>query len=216
LLLAPLLQTSSISNAKEQQVGKKFSFCAVAGLSAMAVISPSLAATPNEPVGEVALSNDTLELRYRGDDERVDVAGSSVTAAILLSEQRDIVLSGAMLFPAALGWNRLTARFGPQGYAALLKDENDDVFAVSVGAELRFTMNERSGLAIAGHAFYAPDVLTFGSADGLTDLMARAEIRLAPRLTAFAGMRWFEFDLTDGQGERTLQEEMFVGAGWRF
>jgi hypothetical protein len=29
-------------------------------------------------------------------------------------------------------------------------------------------------------------------------------------------MRWFEFDLTDGTGERTLQEEVFVGAGWQF
>ena len=29
-------------------------------------------------------------------------------------------------------------------------------------------------------------------------------------------MRWFEFDLTDGSGERTLQEEVFVGVGYRF
>jgi hypothetical protein len=58
--------------------------------------------------------------------------------------------------------------------------------------------------------------MTFGSADNLTDLGARVEIRAAPRLLVFGGMRWFEFDLTDGSGERTLQEEVFVGAGWRF
>jgi hypothetical protein len=29
-------------------------------------------------------------------------------------------------------------------------------------------------------------------------------------------MRWFGFDLTEGSGERTLQEELFAGVGWRF
>jgi len=182
-----------------------------------AVTAPTLAGTPAAgSSAEVALSNDTLQLRYLDDDEAFDVQGSRITGTFLLSEERDIILSGAMLFPADFGWDRLDIVFGPQAYAALLDDENDDVLAVSVGAEARFVLNARSGLAIAGHAYYAPDILTFGSADALTDLMARAEIRAAERLTVFGGMRWFEFDLTDGQGERTLQEEVFVGAGWRF
>jgi hypothetical protein len=29
-------------------------------------------------------------------------------------------------------------------------------------------------------------------------------------------MRWFEFELTEGQGDRTLQEELFAGMAWRF
>jgi hypothetical protein len=49
----------------------------------------------------------------------------------------------------------------------------------------------------------------------MTDLSARAEIRLQPRLTLYGGMRWFEFKLTEG-GERTLQEELFAGVGWQF
>jgi hypothetical protein len=77
-------------------------------------------------------------------------------------------------------------------------------------------LNRRLGLALAGQAFYAPDILTFGSADNLTDLSARAELQVAPQILAFGGMRWFEFDLIDGLGERTLQEELFVGIGYRF
>lgn len=171
---------------------------------------------PLRPVGEVALSNDTLQLRYIDDGGTVEVPGSRLAGAFFLSEERDIVLSAAMLFPADIGGDRFSIVFGPQAYAALLEDENNDVLALSVGAEARLLLNSTTGLAIVGHAYYAPDVLTFGSADSLTDLSARAEIRVAPRLTVFGGMRWFEFDLTDGQGERTLQEEIFVGAGWRF
>ena len=167
-------------------------------------------------VGELALSNDTMQLRYEGGGGMVGVDRSRVSAAFFLSEERDIVLSAGLAFPAQIDLGRLSVAVGPQVYAALLEEENNDVMSVSVGAQLRFLLNRRMGFAVAGHAYYAPDILTFGSADNLTDLSARAEISLAPRVTAFGGMRWFEFDLTEGGGERTLQEEVFVGFGYRF
>ena len=172
-------------------------------------------ADANEQRGEIAVSNDTLQLRYVGKDGAVG-GGGQLTGAFFLSEQRDIVLSAGALFPASLDFGGLSLRFGPQAYAALLEEENNDVMAMSVGAEVRFVLNERMGLALSGQAFYAPDVLTFGAADSLTDLSARAELQVAPQMLAFGGMRWFEFDLVEGGGERTLQEEVFVGFGYRF
>lgn len=165
---------------------------------------------------EIALSNDTLQLRYVGSGESVNVDRSRVSAAFFLSEQRDIVLSGDLMFPADLDLEPLSISFGPRVYAALLEEENNDVMAVSLGAEIRLDLNRPSGLAVVGQAFYAPDILSFGSADSLTDLSARAEVRIAPRLIGFGGMRWFEFDLAEGGGERTLQEELFAGFGWQF
>jgi hypothetical protein len=170
----------------------------------------------SRPIGEVALSNDTVQLRYSSSGEQVGVSGSRVSGTFFLSEERDIVLSGAMLFPANLDIGRLSISFGPQLYAALLEEENNDVMAVSVGTELRFLLNRSMGLAISGQAFYSPDILTFGSADNLTDLSARVELGVASRVIVFGGMRWFEFDLTDNAGTRTLQEELFVGFGYRF
>ena len=169
----------------------------------------------NEQRGEVAVSNDTLQLRYVGKDGAVG-GGGQVTGAFFLSEQRDIVLSAGALFPASLDFGRLSLRFGPQAYAALLEEENNDVMAMSIGAEARFVLNQRMGLALSGQAFYAPDILTFGAADSLTDLSARAELQVGPQMLAFGGMRWFEFELIEGGGERTLQEELFVGVGYRF
>jgi len=169
---------------------------------------------------EVALSNETLELRYVGSDGQVG-GGGQINGAFFLSEERDIVLSGGVMFPAALPddltvGQRLTLRFGPQVYAALLQEENNDVLAMSVGVQARFLVNRRMGLSVAGHAFYAPDILTFGTADNLTDLGARVELQVGPELVAFGGMRWFEFDLTEGGGTTTLQDELFFGVGYRF
>lgn len=167
---------------------------------------------------EVALSNDTLQLRYLGSGSSARVEGSRISGTFFLSEERDIVLSGAMLFPADIdvGIGALSILIGPQAYAALLEDENSDVMSLALGTELRLLLNRRLGLAVSGQAFYGPDILTFGSADSLMDLSARVEMHVAPQLTAFGGMRWFEFDLTEGGGERTLQEELFVGVGYRF
>ena len=167
---------------------------------------------------EAALSNDTMQLRYLGGARATGVEGSRMAGTFFLSEQRDVVLSGALLFPADIdvGIGALSILIGPQAYAALLEDENSDVMSLALGTELRLLLNRRLGLAVSGQAFYGPDILTFGSADSLTDLSARVEVNIAPRLTAFGGMRWFEFDLTEGAGKRTLQEEVFVGAGYRF
>ena len=167
-------------------------------------------------LAELALSNDTLQLRYETSGGAVGVERSRLFGAFFLSEQRDQVLSAGLAFPANLDIGRLSLLFGPQAYAALLEDENNDVMSLSLGAQFRLLLNRRSGLAIAGHAYYGPDILTFGSADSLTDLSARVELGVAQRVTAFGGMRWFEFDLVEGDGERTLQEEVFVGIGYRF
>ncbi len=167
-------------------------------------------------IGELALSNDTLQLRYETGGGAVGVEDSRLSGAFFLSEERDIVLSAGLAFVPDIELGPVTIAVGPQVYAALLEDENSDVMSVSVGAQARFLLNRRLGLALAGHAYYAPDILTFGSADNLTDLSARAELELGPKVIVFGGMRWFEFDLTEGEGERTLQEEVFVGFGYRF
>ena len=136
---------------------------------------------------------------------------------MFLSESRDIVFFGDLLFPGGVGTDRLQLLFGPRMYAALLEDENNDVLSLSLGGEARFELTSK--LAVSAQAFYAPDILTFGTADSLTDLSARVEYELQPRLNVFGGMRWFEFELIDdidGNDERTLQEELFAGLSWRF
>lgn len=171
---------------------------------------------PSGHEGQVQLSNDTLQLKYISGGKKVGVDNSRFSGAFFLSEERDIVLSAGLVFPVDFDFGRLSVLIGPQAYAALLNDENNDVMALSLGAELRFVLDKDLDLAVAGYAYYAPDITTFGSADSLTDLSAQVEIPLSDQIKGFAGMRWFEFDLTEGGGTQTLQEEIFVGIGYRF
>src|SRR5688572_5121940 len=161
---------------------------------------------------ELSLSEEAGQLRY---DTPSDLGGtdSRMFYTLFLSEDRDVVGSAALLLNSDLQWGALTVRFGPQAYAALLDEENEDVFALALGVEARFDVVKSRGIAIVGSAFYSPDILTFGSADNLTDFMARGEIRINENLIGLAGYRWFELDLLNRE-ERELQNEIFVGVRW--
>jgi hypothetical protein len=202
--------------AQEMSMASRLVFCLLLSLGAATAFAQQ-GERKRDSTGELALSNDTLELRYIGGGPSIGGDRSSqFNAAVFLSEGRDIVLSGGLAFPAGLELGRLTLMFGPQVYAALLQDENNDILSITAGLQARFLLDRRSGLAVVGRAFHGPDILTFGTADNLTDLSARLEIQVAERILAFGGMRWFEFDLIEGGGEQTLQEEAFVGIGYRF
>jgi hypothetical protein len=182
-------------------------------IAAIAFAGVAYAQAPTSPTArsiELAISDETAQLRYDG-PTHTGGEGSRMQYSLFLSEQRDVVGSAALLMDSStLEIGAFDFKFGPQAYAALLDEENEDVFSLALGIEARFDFLENYGIAIVGSAFYGPDILTFGSADNLTDFMARAEIRLNERLVGFAGYRWFELDVLE-QEERKLQNEVFAG-----
>jgi hypothetical protein len=182
---------------------------AVAGMS-----QPVLA---QDSAGEIGLSDESIQLRYireqtrgnRGEDP------GELGFGLFWTENRDFVVSGNYFVDASrLRFNRLTVMAGPVAYAAMLNTENTDVFALALGAEVRFEFLRRQELDIVGRAAYAPDILTFGSADQLWDLTARAELPLTDRITGFGGYRLFEIDLLEGTNE--LEESLHVGIHYQF
>jgi hypothetical protein len=176
-----------------------------------------IAAAQNAPERrslELALSDETAQLRYIDPEEILGRDNSEIAYTIFLSEDRDVVGSAAAMMDTNLSVGAVNIRVGPQAYVGLLSEENNDVFALSFGVDARVNLARNRAIAIAGSAYWSPDVLTFGSADNLTDFMARAEAQLTDRLLGFAGYRWFELDLLNTQ-ERKLQNEIFAGVRWQ-
>jgi YfaZ precursor len=163
---------------------------------------------------ELALSDETVQARYRAPTDTGGQPNSEVAYGVFLSEDRDVVGSAALLFGTNLDLGAFHVQLGPQAYAALLEEENEDVFALSVGGQVRFDVIPSRGLAIVGSGFWSPDILTFGSADNVSDLMARVEMRLADPVIGFVGYRWFTLDLLERE-DRDLQSELFAGINWR-
>ncbi len=60
-----------------------------------------------------------MQLRYRDSGRNVEAgSGSHASAALFLSESRDIALFGDLLFPADAGGGALQLVFGPRAYAS--------------------------------------------------------------------------------------------------
>lgn len=161
--------------------------------------------------------NSVLQLRYLAPSPwEVTGRGSDLDYGFLLSENRDIIASTALMFHTNLSLAPgLKIDIGPQGYLALLSGLNKtDVFAVAFGASARYALIPRWGIAAFGAAFYSPGVLTFGSAHNLYDFSAGAEVRFTRRLAGLAGYRWLKFT-TVGEPDVRVQNEVFAGLRWR-
>lgn len=165
--------------------------------------------------------NSVVQLRYLSPSPWA-VTGrgrSDLDYGFLLSENRDIILSTALMFHTNLDLvPGLTINVGPQGYLALLSAiKKTDVFAVALGADARYLLpflSPRWGIAAFGSAFYSPGVLTFGSAHNLYDFTAGMEVQFTPRLAGLAGYRWLKFT-TVAEPNVRVQNEVFAGLRWR-
>lgn len=167
---------------------------------------------------EATGGNSVLQLRYLSPSpwEATGRGSSDLDYGFLLSENRDIIGSAALMFHTNLNLvPGLTIDVGPQGYLALLSGVNKtNVFAVAFGADARYVLLPRWGVAAFGSAFYSPGVLTFGSAHNLYDFTAGAQVQFTPRLAALAGYRWLKFT-TVAEPDVRVQNEVFVGLRWR-
>lgn len=174
-------------------------------------------ASPSSASGEMAFSEDSLQLRYIQPrvQPNANIESGELGFGLFLNETRDFVASSNYYVEAnRLRFNRLSIKAGPVAYAALLSTINTDVFALALGAEARYLLLRNPRVTIVGQAAYAPDILTFGSADNMFDVVVRAEIPLTDRVIGFGGYRQFEMDLLEGRTE--LEESIHLGLRYRF
>ena len=178
----------------------------------------SLHAQEQRPPGdstavEATVGNSVLQLRYLAPSPFS--FRSDLDYGFLLSEDRDIIASAALMVPIDIHIApRLTFEVGPQGYLADLNAvQKTDVFAIAPGANVRYEFVHRWGLAAFGSAFYSPGVLTFGNADNLYDFTAGGEMRFTRSLTGLAGYRWLKFT-TVGEPNVRVGNELFAGLRW--
>ena len=183
----------------------------------MVAVLPHEAKAQRSQFGEISVSEESVQLRYvRPMSQPNDnIEEGQLGFGLFFNEERDIVASANYYVDAsALRINRLSVLIGPVAYAALLSEENTDVFALALGAEVRYRLLRDPQVTIVGQAVYAPDILTFGSADNVWDVVGRAEVPITDRVTGFAGFRLFEIDLVQGKTE--LEESVHIGLRYRF
>jgi hypothetical protein len=77
-------------------------------------------------------------------------------------------------------------------YGALLSSlDKDDVFAISLGGRLSYYLGRNRATSLSVVAFYAPEIITFGNADSVSDVSVQFSTRLTATTRVLSGIARF-------------------------
>lgn len=156
------------------------------------------------------VSEDALQVLYIRNMDVGELGRNEVRGGFFLNEDRDLIGLADMLVDVGMPDRRpyWSLQVGPRVYGALLTIENQDVFAIGFGGKLSYYIGRNRNVSASITAFYAPDIITFGNADNVTDVTVQLETRLTEQTRVFVGYRTFEFDL---EIDREVDDGLHVG-----
>lgn len=160
---------------------------------------------------ELYLSDDALQAQYVRQIDLGDFGPTEVRGGFFYNEDRDLIGIGDLLAFVGdeVGVRSLELRVGTRVYGAFLAPEDQDIFGIGLGGEAQYFFNRARTASVTLALFYAPDIVTFGSADNVKDASLRIMTRLRNGTDVFLGFRSFEFDLNIQ--DREVDDNMHVG-----
>ena len=159
---------------------------------------------------ELYISDDAMQAQYVRTLDLGEFGPTEVRGGVFYNEDRDLIGVADLLAPVGDDANveSLELRVGTRVYGAFLAPEDEDVFGVSLGGEAQYYFNSARSASVTLALFYAPDIVTFGSADNFKDASLRFMTRLRNGTDVFVGVRTFEIDLPI---DREVDDNMHVG-----
>ena len=151
---------------------------------------------------EAALSSDTAEFTFRSDSSIIGWGGADLALSLFYNDDSDFIGQASLIqMRQASEETPLTFGVGVKAYLGTLDDPGDDVAALAIGGEVRYTIPGTMPMAVYGRGFWAPDITSFLDAEGVLDYTIGFQIEALPQTVAFVGIRHLEFDLDGGDYE---------------
>jgi hypothetical protein len=166
---------------------------------------------------EVYLGDEALQGRYAAGADLIGLRAGELAAELFINEQDDLLGTLSLDFTGRpAGTSPWTFTAGPKVYGATLDVDDDNFLAVAPGVKATYAIDTAfRPIYLAGQFYYAPEILTTGDADDLTDFIIRAEMDFIERVTGFVGYRLLEADLEDG-GDHDLDDDIHIGVRFVF
>ncbi len=165
---------------------------------------------------EAMLSSETAEFTFRSDSSLIGWGGSDLAFSLFYNEESDFIGQVSLLqMRQASEETPLTFGVGVKGYLGQLDDPDEDVVAVAIGGEIRYTIAGSMPMAVYLHGHYAPEITSFSGSEEVTDVRLGFQIEALPQTVAFIGLRHFEVELDDGDYE-VDDDEVHLGVRLTF
>jgi hypothetical protein len=144
---------------------------------------------------EIALSSETAQFTARSDSSLIGWGGADLAFGLLFNDDDDIVGQISLLQSRQASKGApLTFGVGVRGYAGRLDLIKENVLALGIGGEIRYTFPGVMPMAIYVQGHYAPKITSFSDSERVTDLLLGYQIEVLPQTIAFVGIRRLEID----------------------
>lgn len=178
-------------------------------------VASDVASKPGTPrVFDMYASDKAAQFMLERDSGFINVEDGRASVALVLSEKRDVVLTGGVVLdaePEYLPGVRLS--FGGKVYAAMLGVENADTIGFAMGVEAAFDPEiEKLPVKLDAYYYYAPDIFTFGDTDRVFDWQVNMSLPLREGIDGYIGVRYLKFDTNPN--DRETDRQVHVGVRW--
>jgi hypothetical protein len=165
---------------------------------------------------ELALSRETAQFTFRSDSSLVGWGGSDLAFSLFYNEDSDFVGQASIIqMRQASEETPLTFGVGVKAYLGKLDDPGEDVAALGIGGEVRYTIPGTMPMAFYVNGFYAPEITSFSGAEDVIDYNIGFQIEALPQTVAFVGVRTFKIGLDDGNYDLD-DDEIHIGVRLTF
>lgn len=166
---------------------------------------------------EIALSPETAQFMVRSDSSLIGWGGADLAFGLFFNEDDDIVGQiSLMQSRQASEGAPLTFGIGMRGYVGRLDLSSQNVLALGIGGEIRYTIPGIMPMATYLQANYAPKITSFSDTESLADLLLGFQIEILPQTIAFAGIRRLEIDTKSVKNYDVDDNSLHVGVRLTF
>ncbi len=144
---------------------------------------------------EAALSSKTAQFTFRSDSSLIGWGGADLGLGLFYNEASDFAVQIELLQsrpPSST--SPLTLGVGVKAYAGRIDVSGEEIFALGIGGEIKYTIAGTMPMAIYLRGYLAPEITSFAETEEITDYVLGFQIEVLPQTTAFVGFRHLEID----------------------
>jgi hypothetical protein len=166
---------------------------------------------------EAALTSETAQFTFRSDSSVIGWGGSELALGFFYNDADDYLGQiGLMQRRQASEKNPLTLGVGVKTYFGQLDIPNQDIVAIAVGGEVRYTFPGVMPMAVYLTVHYAPKITSFSDTEEIIDNNIGFQVEVLPQTVAFVGYRNLKLDLDNGSKYDMDDNRVHVGVRLTF
>ncbi len=166
---------------------------------------------------EAALSSETAQFTFHSDSSLIGWGGGELGFGVFYNNDSDFVGQVSIMQRRQASQDApLTLGVGVMTYLGMLDDDEQDIFAVAISGEVRYTFPGVMPMSLYLTGHYAPKITSFADAEEILDTNLGFQIEVLPQTIAFVGLRSFKVDANNGKSYDIDDDRLHIGVRLTF